>query len=106
MAYTTDEKTSIETISLISASMSFLGAGFIMLMFICYPSLRSFAYRLIFYLAISDFGSAIFVLINPLVSNEEICKFQGVGSSLFNLASVLWVTTIACSLYGSIVVQH
>ena len=70
--FSEDERDSILTVSVIAGFFALMGACFIIFMFIKFSFLRGFAYRLILYLAISDLGSAIFVLMSPFVEEEGL----------------------------------
>ena len=104
--FSEEETDLIMVLTIIAACFSMLGALFMIVMFLGFSNLRGFAFRLILYLAISDAGSALFILIGRTDEDESLCNFQAVGLSYFGLASVLWAGVIAWTLFRAIVGQH
>ena len=94
----------LQVVIAIGAALGLLGALFIISMFTCYKHLRSFAFRLVFYLALCDAGDTIVTLIGT--GTKAACALQGVAHSFFSLASVFWIDVIAWVLYSSVVGQR
>lgn len=93
--YSEGEEQLIEVFSIFSGAVGFLGALVIIVSFLVFPKLRSFAFRLILYLSLSDAGAAVFMIMGPAHSSTAFCEIQGFFTSFFNLLSVLWTDLIA-----------
>ena len=83
------------------ATISLIGALFIVLVYIRFPSLRTDEYRLVFYLALSDIGLMLGYLIGSPKEEDEIkkCAVQGFLINCFAYSSVLWAAQISRILY-------
>jgi hypothetical protein len=90
--------------------LSFLGSSFILLCYARFASLRKFSFTLVAILSATDVGSQVFsVLVSPSPAELDamaagaaatpLCLAQAIGSSYFELSSVLWTTAIAATLY-------
>ncbi|KAF4447667.1 G-protein coupled receptor 1 [Fusarium austroafricanum] len=94
---------------LIVSILSLLGAGWIILSFICFKSLRSFRHQLILGLASSDFLMALNFLSSTamnisgkLIGDHEqqgFCSFNGFMTQVFVIQTDYWVLTIAICTY-------
>lgn len=100
------EKNTIQVVSIAASALGLTGALLMILMFATHKNIRSFSYRLILYLAISDAGEAISFIIGPKSHSALVCEIQATFRSLFALSSVLWIDVIAYVMYKSIVDQH
>mmetsp|Transcript_24361 Transcript_24361/g.61628 ORF Transcript_24361/g.61628 Transcript_24361/m.61628 type:complete len:486 (-) Transcript_24361:84-1541(-) len=78
---------------------SVAGSLSIILSFLLLPKLRTFAYRLILYVSISDLCSSLGNLIPEQKTMTDLCLLQAWMQSIFFLSSVLWVTMITVVLY-------
>lgn len=84
--------------------LSFFCSLFVILNYIFFPQLRSFAFKLIFYLQISDFFvsiSYILILFNP-EEDKNLCNFQAFLNAFAGLSSVFWASTIGYQVYNSV----
>jgi len=90
--------------------LSFAGSTFICLCYLRFAALRKFTFTLVAILSLTDIGSQIFAsLVNPSPAELDamaaggavtpLCTAQAIGSSYFELSSVLWTTAIAATLY-------
>ncbi|KAH7141511.1 hypothetical protein B0J13DRAFT_637243, partial [Dactylonectria estremocensis] len=94
---------------LIVSISSILGAGWIILSFCCFRTLRSFRHRLILGLAISDFIMALNFLLSTSmnINNKYIgapeqamfCSFNGFMTQVFVIQTDYWVLTISVCTY-------
>ncbi|SPJ78519.1 uncharacterized protein FTOL_06908 [Fusarium torulosum] len=94
---------------LVVSLLSVLGAGWIILSFICFKALRSFRHQLILGLALSDFLMALNFLSSTAmnISGREIgareqktfCSFNGFTTQVFVIQTDYWVLTIAMCTY-------
>lgn len=98
------------------SALSIIGSLFIVVCFTLFPTLRSFSFKLVLSLAITDLFNQLAGYIGPTDTDmadmnigklpvSSICYFQSITESYFNLASIFWATTIAYTLYR-IVVQR
>mmetsp|Transcript_12422 Transcript_12422/g.30086 ORF Transcript_12422/g.30086 Transcript_12422/m.30086 type:complete len:333 (+) Transcript_12422:33-1031(+) len=99
----------LNALSTTFSSISFIGSSLIILCYLCFPSLRKFAFKLVFFLSLSDAMSTIgeFVgtglkLEGGLPDSCSVCLFQAWLTSIFDLASVLWTACIAHCLWRAI----
>lgn len=88
---------------LICNSFSLLSVVLVAILFFSYPSLRLFAFKLVFFLCISSAGFSIGVLIGP--SDDYVCPLQAVFVTYFSLSSVLWLLLITHSMKTHIINQ-
>lgn len=101
--WTETEKDLINIVQLVSGSLSFSGSLFIVSCFIAFPSLRKFAFRLVFFLSLSDVFSSISSFFGDPPTCSALCYIQGFTQQWFQVSSVLWTTAIAFTLYMSAV---
>jgi len=103
-------ETSLLVIALVEAILSLLGSLFIILTYVLIKRLRNFAFKLVVCLSISDViistgnlftGDAL-----DGYTNDSLCYLQSVLKNYGGLASVLWTTVIAYTLYSTVVVQR
>ncbi len=83
---------------------SFFCSLFVILNYIFFPQLRSFAFKLIFFLQISDFLvsiSYILILFSP-EDDKNLCNFQAFLNAFAGLSSVLWASIIGYQVYRSV----
>ena len=82
---------------LVSLSLSALGSLFVAAVYLYFADIRSFAFKLVFYLSLMDLGHAIGFFLPP--GESIMCQIQAAVTSYFSLASVLWTGIIAFALY-------
>ena len=82
---------------LVSLGLSALGSLFVAAVYLYFTDIRSFAFKLVFYLSLMDLGHAIGFFLPPDIG--VICQIQAAITSYFSLASVLWTGIIAFALY-------
>jgi hypothetical protein len=103
----------ITALSAVSSVLSLLGSLFIIACYVYFAKLRKISFSLVFLLSCTDVWNQIFDLIAP--STEDLqrmqqdpsivtttCMAQAVGDNFFELASVLWTTAIAATLYMTV----
>ena len=100
---------------LCSAALSLVGACVIIYSALRFRELskRFFAIRLIFFLALTDAAAAVFNILGcgvdtfipmeALSSIPLLCAVQAVGLLYFNLASIMWTSCFAFTLYRDVV---
>lgn len=87
------------------SGFSLLGSSFVIISYIKFPRLRSFAFQLILMVAISDFIRAVSYILTPSI-DESLCIPQAVLSSFSAFASLLWVGSIAFTIQRTLLWNH
>lgn len=85
---------------MVSLGLSALGSVFIGSVYLYFTDIRSFAFKLVFYMSVMDLGHAIGFFLPP--GFEVLCQIQAAVTSYFSLASVLWTGVIAFTLYQAV----
>ncbi|KAG6555569.1 hypothetical protein Mapa_002804 [Marchantia paleacea] len=99
----TEEQTHFLTrINVTASAFSFGGSFFIVLCYLCFKELRKFSFKLVFYLSLSDMLCSLFNLLGD-PREGFLCYVQGYSTQFFSVASFLWTTTIAFTLYRTVV---
>ena len=100
-AYSEEETSLIVTIALIGASLSLVGATFIMINYFLIKSLRNqLSYKLIFWVAVSDAIYAISNLfsITDVENKHSLCILSGMINQFGSIASLFWVVAISWTI--------
>uniref|UniRef100_A0A3Q4B264 Uncharacterized protein n=1 Tax=Mola mola TaxID=94237 RepID=A0A3Q4B264_MOLML len=95
-----------QVLVLCSCALSFAGSSLIILTYLVWPDLRTVPRRLLVYLSVSDWLSAVsyaFGVWRVSHSNSPDCIVQGAISSFANSSSFFWTVAIAVYLYVFIV---
>lgn len=97
------EKTALSLMLIITCSISAFGSIFIITAFLYFKSIRSFAFKLVFFMSISDLVRSISLMLPP---EGLSCKFQGFLLQFSTASSILWSFNIAYSLYTTVINQE
>jgi len=100
-----------------SACLSLCGCGIIIYSVLRFKELskRFFAIRLIFFLTVADGIAALFNVLGAFVdvpallesgTPSVLCEVQAVGLLYFNLASIMWTSCFAFTLYRDLVPSY
>ncbi|XP_035512737.1 G-protein coupled receptor 157 [Morone saxatilis] len=95
-----------QVVVLISCALSFLGSTLIILTYFIWPDLRTTPRRLLVYLSVSDWMSAVsygFGVWRVFGTDSLECVVQGAISTFANTSSFFWTVAIAVYLYIFIV---
>uniref|UniRef100_A0A3Q4H233 G protein-coupled receptor 157 n=1 Tax=Neolamprologus brichardi TaxID=32507 RepID=A0A3Q4H233_NEOBR len=110
MANATQTQTEVylfeQVIVLFSCALSFLGSSLIILTYIIWSDLRTTPRKLLVYLSVSDWLSAVsyaFGVWSVFRTNSAECVAQGAISTFANTSSFFWTVAIAVYLYVFIV---
>ena len=87
------------------AAISTLGCSFIMFSYAKFPQLRNFAFEQVVNMAFADFGIGVTSFLGSPDDGSISCTLQGLLQQFFELASVLWTTVIAGTLFMAIIRQ-
>lgn len=90
-------------ILLVSNALSFIGSLFVMTAFLVFKPIRSFSFRLVFFMSTADFIHSISLM---LPSSGSWCVIQAVTLNYSALSSTLWSFCIAIALYDSAVKEN
>jgi len=106
MVFTDSELDQLTSINLASSALSFCGSLFIVVCFWRIPDLRTFAYRLVFFLSVSDICYSIGNFLGDPAphygADSARCQIQAVILSYFELTSLYWSIAIAHVLHLTI----
>lgn len=108
--YLTDSDVEITTaIAFVISMFSLVGSIFIIICYIAFKHLRKFAFTLVMILSVTDVLNQAMDFLQPSAAELDTmeatnivtteCYVQAIGNSIFELASVLWTTAIAATLY-------
>lgn len=89
IGFTTDQILALTRINLACSALSFVGSLFVIFCYLYFKSVRTFAFKLVFLLAISDAGFAVSYFMDDPLDNTPLCTIQAVVTSFFSVASVL-----------------
>lgn len=105
MGFDAEQRQAIRIAMDVSLSLSLTGSVFILSMFALFPHLRAFAFKLVFFMTIADTGKAICkehaAYLLPI--EGVFCYIAAVVDTYCALASVLWTSVIAWSMYITVV---
>merc|ERR1719320_697582 len=94
MTFSSEQENQLYQINMVCSSLSFGGSLTVFLSFIYFSNIRSFAFRLIFYIAVSDMLASLGRLYgNP--GSDEWCQLQSFQTNMFDLCSFFWVSSVA-----------
>lgn len=92
--FSESEVNTLLVLNLVCSVLSMCGSLTIIITYLWFEELRTFAFRLVFFVSLSDLGACVFRLIgNP--GQGPWCQLQGFGTNIFDLASFMWVAAIA-----------
>jgi len=98
--FTEAQEETISTLTEVSSWATLVGTFFILVSYLAFKELRHFHLRLIFFLAIADFCTAVIFIANLHVNiNVDLtCTILGAILQFFELSSALWAFCIAFTL--------
>lgn len=95
-----------QVVVLVSCALSFLGSSLIIVTFVLWPDLRTTPRRLLVFLSVSDWLSAVsyaYGVWRVFHTDSIDCVIQGAVSTFANTSSFFWTVAIAVYLYVFIV---
>lgn len=114
--FTVEEESRLRYLVVGSATLSLFGASVIIYSAVRFKELsrRFFAIRLIFFLSVTDLLASIFNILGAFVDvhtvliteTSALCYTQAVGLLYFNLASIMWTSCFAFTLYRDVVPSY
>eukprot|EP00245_Coleochaete_scutata_P003058 TRINITY_DN1436_c0_g2_i1.p1 TRINITY_DN1436_c0_g2~~TRINITY_DN1436_c0_g2_i1.p1 ORF type:complete len:317 (+),score=43.52 TRINITY_DN1436_c0_g2_i1:235-1185(+) len=96
------ETHALTRINVAASVLSFCGSFFIVLCYALFKELRKFSFKLVFFLSLSDMCWSVFNMVGD-PGEGFMCYLQGYTTQFFSVASFLWTTTIAFTLYRTVV---
>jgi len=94
MTFSDSENDTLVLLNVICSSLSFCGSLTIIVCYLYIVELRSFAFRLVFFVSLSDLFACIFRFLGD-PHNSTLCQLQAFGTNVFDLTSFMWVAAIA-----------
>jgi len=94
MTFSSAQDHQLFTANMIASTMSFCGSLTVALSFIYFKKIRSFAFRLVFFLALSDLVASLGRLYGK-PGSEFWCTLQSFQTNIFDLCSLFWVASVA-----------
>ena len=89
-----------------SCSLSIIGDIFMAITIISFKDLRTFNFRMIMYLTLTDLLASIAYLLTPLSkNNHSLCMLQAYLMNFSSLSSLLWTSCIMVALYRLIILE-
>jgi hypothetical protein len=96
----------IESINIAASSLSILGSCFIIGCYVAFKPLRNFAFNLVCMLSVCDFFFSVGNFLGDtggsntwIGSHTALCTFQSLMIAYFQLASVMWASSLAFTLH-------
>jgi len=102
MTFSSQQDSVLTWLNFTFALFSLLGSSFIMFMYWKCAELRNFAFKMVFWIAFSDFFYAIGDMMLDSPSGSFACYLQALLISYFELSSMLWTVAIAFTLHITI----
>lgn len=94
MVFSDSELDTLVAINVTCSVLSLIGSLTIIICYMSFEHMRTFAFRLVFFVSLSDSLACVFRLFgNPKVA--ALCDLQAFGSNAFDLASFMWAVAIA-----------
>jgi hypothetical protein len=114
--FTEEEESHLRYLVVGSATLSLFGSSVIIYSAIRFKELarRFFAIRLIFFLSVTDLLASVFNILGAFVDvhtvliteTSALCYTQAIGLLYFNLASIMWTSCFAFTLYRDVVPSY
>ena len=90
----------------VSCSLSIVGDIFITMAILSFKDLRTFNYRMILYLTLTDVIAAMAYMLTPLSkTSHSLCILQAYLINFSSLSSLLWTSCIMIALYRLIILE-
>jgi len=106
--FSDDEKSIVYLLTAVSV-LSLLGSFFIILTYICFRKIRNYAYKLVIYLSYADIILGIGNILSwrtiKYKEEDRLCFTQAFLINFGGLASVIWTSVIAWSIYSATVLN-
>lgn len=112
--YSSESYLALKILIIIAIFLSLLTSLYVSLIYICYPKTRNFAFKMVFYLNIADFCYALaqlLVIRHPhffleVEFSDYVCLAQSFMMTWFGLASIVWTSIIAWTLYSTVILNN
>lgn len=82
--------------------LSIIGSTFIIINFVSFRELRTFSFKLVFFIALSDLFRAIAMILPAYYDNDlnqYLCWIQSILGNMGGLSTILWNRSVAHSIY-------
>jgi len=105
----TQEETYIIRMLVAVSFLSLFGSCFIIFTYVCFKKIRNYAYKLVVYLSFADvllsIGNIMSVTTMKSKQEDSLCHAQAFLINYGGLASILWTSIIAWSIYSATVLS-
>jgi len=95
----------LTSLCIVFAGISLVGSLFIIVSYVTFPRLRSFAFELVLMVSLADVINSCAYIITPSIA-PSLCKPQAVLTTFSDLASLLWVGSIAFTIHRIFLHEH
>jgi len=99
MGITSEQEEFVQMLNIIISSVSLAGSLFIVWNYMFFKELQSFAFKLIFWMAIADTG----LCISGLMITDQLCYPQAIIMSFCSVAVLLWVASVAYTIHEVVI---
>ena len=95
MSLTNSQLSVLDNLNVVLSSISIVACLFIIISYVLIKPLRSFAFRMILFISLADFGFAIGHLMGNQSNGSVGCHIQSYFVTYFELVSLMWTLMIA-----------
>src|SRR5437660_3433203 len=105
--FTDDQDTALAAINTAFSTVSLIGALFVVVCYLRFKDIRSFAFTLVFCCSLNDLAQSVANMFGDAsASSGVLCQAQALLVSYFGLGSLLWTVAIAFTLWMGFVLEH
>src|SRR4051812_29567553 len=102
MTIDTEQLDTLMIVNLISTGLSYIGELSLFFLYIRYPTLRSFSFKLVISLTMGDFLYSICNTLSLFRTHDISCEIEGFFRSYSLLVSISWVLAILSITYKQV----
>jgi len=105
MTFSEEQNQALSAVRIVGSTVSVMGSGFIIIMYLSYSELRKFAFRLVVMLSVCDLILGFGIYLGDGHVNNSLCQFQGFVIQFGSIGEVLWTAVIAYSIREVVLIQ-
>jgi len=103
--FSEEQNQALSAVRIVGSTVSVIGSGFIILMYLSYSDLRRFAFRLVVMLSVCDLILGFGIYLGDGHVNNTLCCFQAFLIQFGSIGEVLWTAVIAYSIREVVLMQ-
>jgi len=103
--FSVDQNAALSAVRVVGSTVSMIGSGFIILMYLAYTDLRKFAFRLVAMLSVCDLILGFGIYLGDGTVDNSLCRFQAFIIQFGSMGGVFWTAVIAYSIREVVLVQ-